>query len=159
MTHEEFIEICFNTKTPFDEKYDKFDIIDDMLYIYSCINFSETIINPISFEPFPITLALRNYGYDCLPDNLITHNSLDIRYSNIKKLPENLYINDNLILDNNIYELPENFYIGGQIYTNYKLKANERVQLMLIKHSCDNLKIFKNPTKKAKALHNLLWVI
>jgi len=43
------------------------------------------------------------------------------------------------------------------IYSDRKLSMSEKPQLSLIQQNEENFKVIKNPTKKAKALYNLLY--
>jgi len=91
-----------------------------------------------------------------LPDNLKISGDLYINKSEINFLPKNLHVGTLYMSNTKIQELPDDLY-SNEIITNKKLIANEKLQLRLIQNNEHFLKIFKDPTEKAKTLQKLLW--
>ena len=63
---------------------------------------------------------LRLYGCEQitkLPDKLYVRDNLNLTYSNIKKLPNGLHVKGHLFLvGTSIEELPNNLYVGGNLF-------------------------------------------
>lgn len=106
------------------------------------------------------SVCLMDSDITSLPDNLHIHDSLDVRKTKITSLPNNLYIYGWLdIRKTKIKTLPEDLDISNFIFVDAGLELSEKTQLNLISKFYLHFHIIKNPTKKAEALHKLLWRI
>jgi len=140
MTHQEFID---NYLEPYGILYNQ---CDNILFVDGNLDFNNLIEKEISE----------------LPDNLHINGWIDIQNTHIVKLPENLYIKSLIFCMNSyIKELPDSILFGSSGLKSptigYKLLASEKLQMKLISQGYEFLECFKNPTKKAKILHKLLW--
>jgi len=134
MTHEEFIK---NALTHY-----KWHIEDDVLYVDG-------------------HLRLERSRLTQLPDNLTINGDLDLEYSGIKKLPKGLTVKTHLWLyGTKITSLPDDLILGTTIFNGTgKLIMCERLQIQIISYVEFGMYKIKNPTKKAIALYNLLYII
>ena len=62
-------------------------------------------------------LCLKNVILDKLPDSFRFEGTLDLRGSSIKELPEEIYISEDLYLNEYIIEVPKNATIGRNLIT------------------------------------------
>jgi len=149
MTHEEFINEYLQNSMWINENNDKWIIKGGILFIRDNLDFTR-----LEFAD------LRHITE--LPDNLHIKGWLDTQKTKITSFPENLYIGNMLFINDSwVYELPDSIAFGLPLGSDYilntKVKASEKLQLKLISQDSRFIKYFKKPTKKAKALHGLLW--
>jgi len=170
MTHEEFIR---------DYLYDiKHHFENGILHVDERLDIRGTNITTLPEN------IIFHYGVDLeyskiktLPDDLIFESYLDIHDTKIEKLPNNLTIDGNLLLQGtDITELPSTLIVGGALYLGdtcvtslpngveifsiaggKKLKMSEEMQIKISSKSEFNFHHIKDPTEKAKTMHNLLW--
>jgi len=141
MTHQDFINEYLRISEDF------FYIKNEILYIKSYLDFPKMRITDISE----------------LPDNLHIYMWLDIKNTNITKLPKNLYIGTSLYHNDKLTNIHDSIIFGDSefqiIYNTGLLNMSEKLQMQLIKQDSKVFYNVKNPTEKSKILQKLLWEI
>jgi len=151
MTHEEFIDQHI--------KNTRWHISDDILYIDACLELREINITSLPNRLYcNYYLGLDDTNITSLPEDLYIVHSLWIKNTKITELPQGLFVGDWLDLrETEITSIPDNLSNVKLIFSDNKLEMTEKTQLGIISNNKGNFQIIKNPTEKAKTLHNLLW--
>lgn len=87
------------------------------LYVYNLVMSSSKLKHiPKNIKYFKYIYLSACNNLKELPDNLVVFNSLNISYTNLRKLPKNLHVKSLSMLHTKIKELPLDLVVTGVIY-------------------------------------------
>lgn len=94
------------------------------LYVYNLVMSSSKLKHiPKNIKYFKNIYLSACNNLKELPDNLVVFNSLNISYTNLRKLPKNLHVKSLSMLHTKIKELPLDLVVTGNIYISKDMKG------------------------------------